>query len=100
MFVLLLLALLAVVAVVATGRGDAMPEPVRDRVPLGLSEDAPVDAGSLAGLRFSLGFRGYRMDQVDAVLERLGSELTARDARIRELEGELHTQQSPAAREA
>jgi DivIVA domain-containing protein len=38
-------------------------------------------------LRFSLAFRGYRMDEVDDVLDRLTAELRARDARIAEMEG-------------
>ena len=40
-------------------------------------------------LRFSLGLRGYRMDEVDLVLDRLRDELSARDLRIAELEASL-----------
>ncbi len=34
----------------------------------------------VAGLRLSTAVRGYRMDEVDAVLDRLRAELAARDA--------------------
>ena len=87
--VLLVLALLAVVAVVAVGRGDAMPDPVVDRAPLGLPEQGPLDAAAVEQLRFSTGFRGYRMDQVDEVLDRVAGELARRDAQIAELTAEL-----------
>nr|WP_269438428.1 DivIVA domain-containing protein [Arthrobacter gengyunqii] len=39
----------------------------------------PDDVGKL---RFSVAFRGYRMDQVDAVLARLESVLAERDAAL------------------
>ena len=42
-----------------------------------------------AALRFGVALRGYAMDQVDAVLDRLAAELDARDARIAELEAQL-----------
>jgi DivIVA domain-containing protein len=40
-------------------------------------------------VRFSLGLRGYRMQQVDAVLDRLRAELAARDVQLAEREQEL-----------
>lgn len=83
---LLLLALLAAVAVVAAGRGDGLPEPVADRRPLRLPEERPLAPEALDGLGFSAALRGYRMDQVDAVLDRVREELSARDARIGELQ--------------
>ncbi|MDP9397085.1 MAG: DivIVA domain-containing protein [Actinomycetota bacterium] len=88
-FLLLVLALLAVVAVVAAGRGGELTDPVVDRAPLGLPEEGPLDATALQRVRFSLGFRGYRMDQVDGVLDRVGAELAERDARIAELQSAL-----------
>jgi len=41
------------------------------------------------GLRFSLALRGYRMDEVDDVLDRLVDELDRRGERISELEARL-----------
>ena len=44
---------------------------------------APSD---IARIRFSLGLRGYRMDQVDEVLDRLAAALAERDALIEALQ--------------
>jgi DivIVA domain-containing protein len=89
--ILLLLAALAVIAgiaLVAAGVGTSMPEPDPDRRPFGvLPAGQGVTGDDVERLRFSVAFRGYRMDEVDAVLERLRAELAARDAHIVELEG-------------
>ena len=47
-------------------------------------------------LRFSLGLRGYRMDQVDQVLDELRGQLAAKDAEIAELRGRLEAPEDPA----
>jgi DivIVA domain-containing protein len=89
--VLLLIAVAVVVAiaVVAAGFGDSMAEVAPDRdgafLPQHELRRADVDA-----LRFSVGLRGYRMDEVDDVLDRLCDELAQRDARIGELERAVH----------
>lgn len=62
---------------------DGMAAPVANLPPV-LLPDAPQPA-DVDKLRFSLGLRGYRMDQVDEVLDRLRDELAAKDARIAEL---------------
>jgi DivIVA domain-containing protein len=85
LIVLVVLAVLGAIALVAAGRGDALPEPFPDHTPLGLPESG-LQADDLGGLRFAVGFRGYRMDQVDLVLDRVAAELAERDARIAELE--------------
>jgi DivIVA domain-containing protein len=72
------------VAAVAAGRGGSMSEAVPDHPEVTLP-DGPVSRADLEGLRFPLAFRGYRMADVDAVLDRLGAELAERDARIQEL---------------
>jgi DivIVA domain-containing protein len=87
--IVLLLAVLAVlgaVAVVAAGRGTAMPDVDPDRAPLGVLPPDEVGPTEVERLRFSLAFRGYRMDEVDDVLDRLTAELADRDARIAELQ--------------
>jgi DivIVA domain-containing protein len=99
--ILLLLALLAVIggiALVAAGRGGAMPDADPDRAPYGvLPAGQDIGGVDVERLRFSLAFRGYRMDEVDDVLDRLTAELAARDARIAELEGGLtDTGETPA----
>lgn len=80
---------LGVAAVVAAGGGGSMAkDPVRDTYAMTVS-DEPLDAGAVRGLRFGVALRGYAMDQVDAVLDRLAAELEARDARVAELEAQL-----------
>lgn len=81
------LAVLAAIAVVASGMGTGLGTTSPDRAPGGeLPLGDEVDRAALDGLRFSLAFRGYRMDEVDAVIDRLASELEIRDHRIAELE--------------
>ena len=90
MYILLLLVVLAVlggIAVVAAGRGSAMPDADPDRSPLAVLPPDEVGGRDIERLRFSLAFRGYRMDEVDDVLDRLTAELDQRDARIAQLEG-------------
>ena len=83
--VLVVLAVIGVVAAVVTGavRGD-LDEPTSNLAPSGLPE-GDVSAEDVRAVRFSLGFRGYRMDQVDEVLDRLTLELARRDAELHAL---------------
>ena len=79
-FAVLVVAVMGVVAVVATGRGGSMAESFDDRPDSRVPEDAPLTAGDLRRVRFSTALRGYRMAEVDALLDRLATELEARDA--------------------
>jgi DivIVA domain-containing protein len=76
------------VAAVAVGRGGGL-DPVEFDLIRPSLPDGPISADDLDSVRFAVGFRGYRMDQVDDVLNRLGQELTERDARISVLESRL-----------
>jgi len=82
---LLLLAVVASIAVVAAGRGSSLADVDPDRSPRGTLPEGPADRAAVDGLRFTVAFRGYRMDEVDGVLDRLVGEIEARDARIAEL---------------
>jgi DivIVA domain-containing protein len=64
-----------VAALVATGRGDSLEEVEPDRSPLGELPAGEIEPEQLRSLRFSIAFRGYRMDQVDAVIERMAVEI-------------------------
>jgi DivIVA domain-containing protein len=76
--------ILAGVALLAGGRGGGLPRAWSDRPdPL---PQPPWDAASVERLRFGVGFRGYRMDEVDAALDRIAAELAARDAALAELQ--------------
>jgi len=48
-----------------------------------------VGAGDLESARFGVVLRGYRMDEVDRVLDDAAAALRQRDARVAELEGVL-----------
>ena len=76
------------VAAAAVGRGGGL-DPVESDLIRPSLPDRPISADDLNSVRFAVGFRGYRMDQVDDVLNRLGHELTERDERITELECQL-----------
>jgi DivIVA domain-containing protein len=94
------LAVMAAIAVVAAGAGGSMGTSTRDRSPRGELPVDDVDRAAIERLRFSLSFRGYRMDEVDEVLGRLSDELEVRDRRIAELEGAQPVHTDPALRDA
>ncbi|KUM36019.1 DivIVA domain-containing protein [Arthrobacter sp. EpRS71] len=63
--------------------GAGLEQPVPNLPAVLLPEDAkPSDVDSL---RFALGLRGYRMDQVDQVLDELRDQLKAKDREIERL---------------
>ena len=88
-WVLLGIAVLGGVAVVASGRGDGLADAERDRADLTLPQDRPARREDVDRVRFSVGLRGYRMDEVDDVLDRLALDIAMRDGQISELRGEL-----------
>lgn len=87
LLLLVLLAVIAAIAVVAAGRGGSLPDAVPDRSPTGTLPEGPVDRAAVEGIRFSLALRGYRMDEVDRVLDRLVGELETRPAREEPADG-------------
>jgi DivIVA domain-containing protein len=88
-YLLAALAVVAVVAMLAVGRLGELPEVDPDRAPLALPPDRAMGREDVDSVRFAVGVRGYRMDEVDDVLDRLAVEVDARDARISELEARL-----------
>ena len=81
-FVLLALVVVGVVAVVAGGRGGGLGEPGSDRPGPWLPTDRLLTPDDVDAVHFGVGFRGYRMDEVDEVLDRLADEIRDRDARL------------------
>jgi len=79
-FIALVVVVVAAVVMVALGRGDGLAPAVPDRPDVELPTDRPLTAADLADLRLSVTVRGYRMDEVDALLARLAAEITDRDA--------------------
>jgi DivIVA domain-containing protein len=89
------------IAWVAAGRGTPMAESFGDRPDLALPSNVPLRKPDVDSVRFSVGLRGYRMDEVDAVLDRLAAEIDARDGYISQLSQEMERiSGSPAGRRA
>lgn len=64
---------LSAVAVVAAGRGGAMAPAAHDRPDLVLP--SPIGPADLRAVRLTVAPRGYRMSEVDELLERLAAQL-------------------------
>jgi DivIVA domain-containing protein len=83
-------------AVVGGGKSavlqDVAPEQLTDPLPA----TRPVGRVDVEAVRLPVAVRGYRMTDVDEVLDRLGAELAERDARIAELESALAGAQATA----
>jgi DivIVA domain-containing protein len=67
------------VAVVAAGWGGSMAAAYEDRPAVAVPAGRPLRAEDLRDVRFSVGVRGYRMDEVDSLLSRLAEELAERE---------------------
>ena len=76
-FAILIVLALGGVAVVAAGRGAPMTGAYDDRPDALVPAEGPLSADDLRRVRFSLAFRGYRMSEVDALLDRLAREREA-----------------------
>ena len=89
--VVTVLALLAVVAVLfvaaaaATQDGDLLVDAPADAADHGLPAVA-VQPEDVADVRFGMALRGYRMAEVDEVLDRLAQELSSRNQQIADLQ--------------
>ena len=64
------------------GRGETQPPAELDRSPVELPDDRPVTGDDVRALRISPAFRGYRMAEVDWLLDQLARTLDERDAAI------------------
>jgi DivIVA domain-containing protein len=73
----------------AFGRGEEMAPMPPPGVPVELPDGRPVVAEDVHALRLSVVLRGYRMEEVDWVLDALALELKDRDAIIADLRAEL-----------
>jgi len=74
-FAILVVLAMGGVAVVAAGRGGSLPEEYDDRPDVRVPAEGPLTGDDVCGVRFSLGVRGYRMSEVDALLARLAAQL-------------------------
>ena len=76
-FAVLIVLLMGAVAVIAAGFGGSMAEVYDDRPDSRVQAEEPLSGDDLRKVRFTTAFRGYRMSEVDALLERLAGELDA-----------------------
>jgi DivIVA domain-containing protein len=75
------------------GRAETQPPAELDRSPVELPNDRPVTADDIRALRLSVTLRGYRMTEVDWLLDQFALTLEERDAEI----ARLRTGASPPA---
>ncbi|MGA8257327.1 MAG: DivIVA domain-containing protein [Nocardioides sp.] len=74
-FTIVVVLVMGVVGFVAAGRGGAMVEEFDDRPDATVPADRRLAGRDLRQVRFSIAFRGYRMSEVDALLDRMATEL-------------------------
>ncbi|MEA5453194.1 DivIVA domain-containing protein [Sinomonas sp. JGH33] len=106
-FFLVFLAIVLLAGVVWLGAAAYRGRPVSDALAKGFDEPAPElppillpehpSAVDVDRVRFSLGLRGYRMDQVDEVLERLRDRIAEQDAEIARLREGVDARTEPDA---
>jgi DivIVA domain-containing protein len=77
-WVVVLVVIIGAIAVVAAGRDEPMADVYDDRPDVTLPTGRPLTAEDLDGVRFSTAVRGYRMDEVDALLARIQADLQRR----------------------
>jgi len=78
LFAFVIVAVLGVVTVVAAGRGGSMAQTYDDRPDSRVPADGPLSSVDLRRVRLTTAFRGYRMSEVDALLDRVSAQLDGR----------------------
>ena len=79
LFAVLVVLAMGGVAMFAAGKGAPLARVYDDRPDALVPADRPIGAEDLRRVRFSIGFRGYRMSEVDALLDRMATELERPD---------------------
>ncbi len=78
-WVVVLVLVIGAVAVVAAGRDNSMAGAYEDRPDRAIPAGRALTADDLQKVRFTSALRGYRMDEVDALIDRLAADLIARE---------------------
>jgi DivIVA domain-containing protein len=71
------------------GRGETQPPADVERSPVELPEGRDVVGDDVRALRISVAFRGYRMTEVDWLLDQFAQVLDERDTQIAALQAQL-----------
>ncbi len=95
-FAVLVVLAMGGIAVVASGRGTPMARVYDDRPDALVPADGPLAPEDLRRVRFSLAFRGYRMSEVDTLLDRLAAEKEAQQEAQKEAQQDVERQQPSA----
>ncbi|WP_051247633.1 DivIVA domain-containing protein [Nocardioides halotolerans] len=74
-FAILVVVVMGGVAALAAGRGAPMSDAYDDRPDSLVPREGALRAEHIRRVRFSLAFRGYRMSEVDALLDRVARQL-------------------------
>lgn len=88
---------LFVVSALVFGRGEEVSPAPRDSTPVVLPADRPPDAADIEALRLSVVLRGYRMHEVDWVLDQLAEALREKDRELAALTNQLTRQAAAEA---
>ena len=88
LFAILIVVAMGGVAAVAAGRGTPLSTVYDDRPDAVVPATGPLGADDLRRVRFSLALRGYRMSEVDALLDRLAAEREAEHEAERDTPGD------------
>ena len=80
-FAILIVLAMGGIAAVAAGRGDPMSPAYDDSPDALVPASRPLEPDDLRRVRFPLAVRGYRMAEVDALLDRLAREMQERHDR-------------------
>ena len=97
--VLVVAVLLFLGASLLMGRGETQPPAELDRSPVELPDDRPVRGDDVRDLRISVAARGYRMTEVDWLLDQFALILDERDAEIAALRARLHPADAPGGKD-
>jgi DivIVA domain-containing protein len=81
------------------GRGETQPPAELDRSPVELPDDRPVTGDDVRALRISVAFRGYRMTEVDWLLDQFATALDERDAELAALRARPHPREDDGPKE-
>jgi DivIVA domain-containing protein len=84
-------------AALLLGRGETQPPAELDRSPLELPDDRPVTGEDVRAVRMSVTVRGYRMTEVDWLVDQLATALDERDRDLADLRAQL-AERPPAQR--
>lgn len=79
------------------GRGESRPPAEPDRSPVELPADRAVTGDDVRALQIAVTVRGYRMAEVDWLLEQFAAALDERDAEIAGLRARVQPHPGPGA---